>query len=199
MSEPTPRDLVVELLRTLDLAQTDWNPGSNGVGVIQMPSLYQQGSYQELECRLAEMRDSEWRPYWWHLSMRYRWGSIVRIPVPSRKTHKGRVPILPPRSELLIQGETLAAEQGEVRMLVQLYSWSEEVELEKVEVGLTRLLATMYGGNTSKVQLPLVLLYQLLGIDSSDRKGSHVQPLKGHLQGGSLTEKKGSWRAQPAY
>src|SRR6187401_2180444 len=133
MRTPRSRALVVELLRTLDDARNDVNgTGANsGGGVIQMPVLYHHGSYQELERCLGELREGQ-RQLWWHLSMRYRWGNPnTRLIVHSRKTRQGRTPLLPERSELRIQGETL--ERG--LMVVHCYTWSDEVKPTLVDAG----------------------------------------------------------------
>lgn len=182
MREPTPSDLVIELLRTLDEAQSDWDPRAGGGGVIRMPSLYNEGSYQELETCLQHMRDDAlWRRPWWHASMRYRWGNEQRIVVRSRKTSKGRVPILPARSELRITGESL----GSGLMVVQVYTWSDAVDNGQVHVGVTRLLATMHNGDTTRLRLPVPLLYRMLGTEPRDAAEgrTYVQPVTRHVPG----------------
>ena len=127
MRTPRSKRLVVELLRTLDDALSDTNGtgASSDGGVIQMPVLYHHGSYSELERCLGKMRD-RYRQHWWHTSMRYRWGDPhKRMVVPSRKTRQGRIPLLPERTELRIQGETL--DKG--LMVVWCYEWAEEVDM----------------------------------------------------------------------
>lgn len=153
------RALVVELLRTLDDALNDTNGSgsSSDGGVIQMPVLYHHGSYQELERCLRTMRD-DYRTQWWHLSMRYRWGDPHRrLLVPSRKTRQGRIPLLPPRTELRIQGETLA--KG--LMLVYCYCWDDRVSQRMVDRGVETLTGLMYGGQWWRLTLPKPFLERL--------------------------------------
>lgn len=163
MRNPSSADLIVELIRTLDEARTDQHPSGDGGGVIQMPVLYTHGSYAELERRLAEMRDSEFRQQWWHLSMRYRWGCVRRLHVRSRKTRKGRVPEIPARTELrIIEGMSIDG-----LVWVHCYLWSDRVEPRFVNAGVRRLLATMYDGDTSKLTLPREFLERLLSTERS--------------------------------
>lgn len=148
---------VIELLRTLRDVQEEWNPGSAGDGVRLMPSDYSQHSYPELERRLRQLQEEN-RQQWWHVSMRYRWGDPEkRLIVTSRKTRQGRIPLLPPRTELLIQGETL--EKG--LMWVKCYEWSEQVDPIIVTAGVDRLTEMMYGGQWWKLTLPKPILERL--------------------------------------
>jgi hypothetical protein len=150
-----PRDRVIELLRTLDDARSGTSGGGPGGGVIQMPVVYNVGSYQELEERLCEMRNNGHRPQWWHLSARYLWGANHTKPLPTVKTRQGRKPVLPPRSELLIQGATLGTSPGgPVLMVVKYRQWLEGADSQYVESGIDHLLETMYEGDTSKIRLP---------------------------------------------
>lgn len=163
----TPRDVITELLTTLELAEHDWNPGSLGDGVRGMPSLYRQGSYAELERCLDEMRDDlAWRQPWWHVTHRYVFGLDVRIRVPYRRTLKGPMPNMPGRTELLFVEEILDSKT----MVVRGYRWHERVEQQHVDAGLDRLLSTMYDGNTSRIHLPRELLYRALGKEPPDGK-----------------------------
>lgn len=123
-----------------------------------MPVLYHHGSYQELERCLREMRE-RYRTAWWHTSMRYRWGDPhKRLVVPSRKTRQGRVPLLPERTELRIQGETL--DKG--LMVVWCYEWAEEVNPQMVDRGLDILTSLMYGGEWWRLTLPKPFLDRLV-------------------------------------
>jgi len=155
----TARDLVVELLRTLVQAENAWHSGSGGGGVIRLPSIYNEGSYAELERSLIQMRDGPSRRLWWHLSSRYLWGLERNEVVRYKRTTKGPLAELPPRSELLIAIEVLP----KALMLVRLYTWSKDVDPKLVDKGLEELLGLMYGGNTEKIQLPQELLYLALG------------------------------------
>jgi hypothetical protein len=115
-----------------------------------MPVLYNHGSYQELERCLGVMRD-RYRQQWWHLSMRYRWGDPDHtVVVQSKKTRQGRVPVLPERSELRIQGETL----GKGLMVVTVYTWDERVQPTLVSQGIDVLTSLMYGGQWWRLTLP---------------------------------------------
>lgn len=160
---PTPRDLVIHLLKTLHLAETDWDARSGGNGVIRMPSLYRQGSYGELEARLGDMRDNGLRHLWLHVSRRYRydtWVPRLWIPVQSKRTIKGRMPQLPPRSELAIQGEVIPNTKGLMQVCV--YIWGSDTDQKAADEGVEHLTAQMYGGDSTRITLPLPLLYPLL-------------------------------------
>ena len=135
-----------------------------------MPVLYHHGSYSELERCLSEMRDNGHRREWWHTSMRYRWGDPHRrLVVHSRKTRQGRVPQLPPRAELRIQGETL--DRG--LMVVYCYTWAQEVDPVVAARGVERLTTLMYGGEWWRLTLPKPFLERL--------EVGHVEPHQGHL------------------
>ncbi len=182
------RALVVELLRTLGDALSDGSLSKgDGGGVIQMPVLYKHGSYQELERCLREMRDNGQRREWWHVSSRYCWGSIRRHPVPSRLTRQGRVPVLPLRSELLIQGESLGklTADGPVLVVAQYYTWDEGVEPKIVDSGLGTLTEMMYGGDTTRLRLPLPFLRRL--------EGHGVEPHTSYLPNAPLGQAAYGW------
>lgn len=184
----TPRDLVVELVRTLDEASVDWDWRSGGGGVIRMPTLWRDGSYQELERCLSEMRERS-RVQWWHLSMRYRWGWETLRPVRTRKTKHGREPELPPRSELLITG---ASVPGSTLVLVKLYVWSEEVKPTHVEEGVDWLVKEMYGGDTSRLTLPQPLLYRALGLERGGSTWTTSNGREHHAADHYVAEKQAS-------
>lgn len=166
----TPADLVTELLRTLEEAQTSWDPRSGGGGPILMPTLYHDGSYRELQDRLSEMRDDRgWRRPWWHVSYRYRWGRVIRTTVKARKTARGPEPILPARSELLVVGS--ATGDG---VEVRLYVWPEYVDDGAATAGVARLVATMYDGDTTRLRLPEPFLWRRLGLPAPDERERYV-------------------------
>jgi hypothetical protein len=160
MRELQPRDRVVELLRTLREAREDWHWGSGGGGVHLMPSTYTEGSYAELERLLAVMRSSQ-RLLWWHTAYRYIYGATPTIVVNSRKTIKGREPVMPPRCELLISGEWV----GGNLMVAKVYTWSERVDPRFVNEGVDWLLDNLHEGDTQQIQLPQVFLYRAMGVD----------------------------------
>ena len=156
----TPRDLLVELLKSLEVAATGFDSGSLGGGVRLMPSIYNEGSYAELERRMREMHDDpRYRTIWWNVAYRY-WRCIPRrIVVPYQRTIKGPIPQLPARSELRITGEVLP----ERKMVVDVWVWDERVQPRLVDKGLERLLEIMYDGDTQRITLPRELLYLALG------------------------------------
>src|SRR5262245_8136888 len=128
-----------------------------------MPTIYWEGSYQELEGRMRQL-DTTHHVWWWHVTQRYWFGKIHRGVVRYRRTAKGPIPEMPPRSELLIQIETLPGNL----MAVQYYRWSESVNPRFVEMGLDQLLSTMYGGDTTRIHLPKDLLNLALGKEPED-------------------------------
>jgi hypothetical protein len=166
---------VIELLRTLWEVQQTYNSGSGGGGVQLMPSDYANNSYPELERCLGEMRNNGRRQLWWHLSARYRWGSEHIKPLPTVKTRQGRKPILPPRCELLIAGETLGTSPGgPVLMVVKYKQWLDGADPRYVEAGLDHLVSSMHGGDTSQIALPKEFMERLM---------SDVEPQQSHLPG----------------
>jgi hypothetical protein len=160
-----PKKTLIELLRTLDDARTAWEAGSKGDGVVLMPAVYQEGSYAELELRLAEMREGAQRREWWHVSHRYRWGNECRREVPARRTRLGPEPLLGRNCELLgiveVNGRS---------MVVNLYEWSTAVDDGMVGRGLTHLLSIMHGGDPWRMHLPLVYLYRALGMPPPEER-----------------------------
>lgn len=150
-------DRVIQLLKTLRLAETDWDPRSNGNGVIRMPSLYREGSYAELEARMRDLRDAH-KFLWTNVNRRYSYDTWVpreRHVVRSRRTVKGRVPDLPPRSELVIQGEVIPNTGG--LMEVYVYAWSIHTDQKAADRGVKCLTESMYEGDTSRITVPLPL------------------------------------------
>lgn len=124
-----------------------------------MPTTYTDGSYKELERALWLMREVE-RRLWWHTTMRYLYGTQSMVLVNSRKTVKGREPVMPNRSELLIAGEWIG---GNV-MQAKVYTWSTAVEPRFCEAGIDWLLGEMYHGDTTRLSLPLPFLYRAMGM-----------------------------------
>ena len=125
-----------------------------------MPSTYTDGSYAELERVLWLMRDSV-KMLWWHTTQRYIYGAESLILVNSRKTIKGREPVMPPRSELLIAGEWI----GGNLMQAKVYAWSPAVVPTIADQGVDWLLGALYEGDTTRIQLPLPFLYRAMGVD----------------------------------
>jgi hypothetical protein len=139
-----------------------------------MPATYSLHSYPELEWRMREMANSNMRPEWWHVSARFWWGTECWYKVPYRRTLKGPTPVLPPRSEELIQGEVTRIEVGtQVHhvMWVKCYTWGREVDDQRVSRGVAQLVATMYGGDTTRLSLPNPFLWRMLGIEKGGRNG----------------------------
>lgn len=124
-----------------------------------MPTTYSQGSYKELERALWVMREQT-KNLWWHTTMRYLYGETSVVLVNSRKTIKGREPVMPNRSELLIAGEWIG---GNV-MQAKVYTWSTAVEPRLCEQGVDWLLTEMYHGDTTQLALPLPFLYRAMGM-----------------------------------
>lgn len=138
------------LLRTLDDARSAWHSGSGGDGVIQMPSMYHKGSYQELERTLAELRDfAPTRRYWLALNERYRWGDIVWEWVAVERRHGNPHYKLPKRSELQLVGEHTSTKAH-----VRLYRWSSKLDERAVNVGLELLRRLMFNGDYTRIMLP---------------------------------------------
>ena len=158
MRELRPRDRVVELLKTLREAENDWG-GGGGEGWGGMPSTYNQGSYRELERSLWVMKEQA-RNLWWHITMRYLNGYESLVMVNSRKTIKGRIPIAPPSSEILIEGTWTSGNA----MQAKVYTWSTAVQPRLCDAGVDWLLTEMYHGDTSRIQLPEVFLYRAMGM-----------------------------------
>lgn len=165
MRRVTASDLVIELLRTLDEARSDWDARSDGEGVLLMPSAYTYGSYRELERRLDEMRDAggELRELWWHTCLRYRWGTRRRAWVAAARTKRGVVPLSPTGSEVLVMGE-VAGDGPTLRAQVILRAWDQRADDALAGRGVAHLLTTMYAGDTARIRLPIPYLHRLLGI-----------------------------------
>lgn len=182
MRDPTPAELVVELLTTLEEALYDTASWTDGTGVRMMPGTYSLHSYPELEARMREMRDGDMRPQWWHVSSRYLWGKMTWLRVPYRRTVKGNMPLLPGRTEELIQGPITRLELPggvEHTMWVKCYVWGAEVNPLAVSEGVDYLVTHMYEGDTTKLSLPDPFLWRMLGIDRGESNGR--SPGKGNV------------------
>ena len=168
----THRQTLIELLRTHHDARTAWDTRSGGGGALLMPSLYHEGSYAELERRLADMRDDQlYRQRWWHLSHRYRWGIVRRDTVPCRRTRRGPIPRLRPHTELVSAGPI----HGQ-RMSCLVYEWRPDVQPHQVELALDHLLATMHGGLSYRIMLPPEVFQRALGLPLEEREGRRESP-----------------------
>lgn len=185
MRDPTPQQLVIELLRTLDEAIDDTGSWTSNGGVRMMPPAYRLHSYPELEIRLREMREGPWRREWWHVSQRYLWGYTTWLKVPYARTVKGPRPQLPPRAEERIQGEThriVVGDQVRHVMWVKCYRWSDEANPLMVKAGVLRLVDIMYDGDTQRLSLPKPFLHRMLGIDrgSTDGHAPRAREVEAH-------------------
>lgn len=191
----TSKETLIELLRSLDEVRTGWDTRSRGDGPVLMPSMYHEGSYSELERRLAEMREGGYRREWWHVSYRHRWGVERRRSVPVRRTRFGPEPVLNGHCELLGTGEV----NGKV-IVVNLYEWSDEVDEEIVGRGLTRLLATMYDGDVQRLQLPLFYLYRAMGLPPPDERPTGRRAKVSSATGSSAlsSEEATEWTTPPS-
>lgn len=175
MKTLTRKQKLVELIRTLDEAQTTWHPASNGGGPRLMPSQYHEGSYQELEHHLHHMRDNPTtRTLWWHLNHRYRWGTTHKETVPCRHTRQGPQPRLRPHTELVTTGNV----HGNHIQIIS-YQWNPHVNDYLVDMALDHLLTTM---PAHRPRLPLTVLYRALGIaPPTERPSRHTQDLTPQL------------------
>lgn len=160
MTPLAAEDRVIELLRTFNEARVAYGRGSTGNGVIHMPSMWHEGSYAELERRLLEMREGIQRPYWWHISQRYRWGVEVTVIVPVVRRRMGAEYLLPHHCELVAGGPSV----GEKKAMARVYRWSEDVDDGVVTTGVRTLTALMYDGRDDRIQLPRLVLARKLGL-----------------------------------
>jgi hypothetical protein len=160
MKPLTHTQRLIELIRTLNDAQTTWNPQSGGGGPHLMPSMWNEGSYQELSHQLAHLRDTNpWRQPWWHLSHRYRWGEVKHETVPCRRTRLGPIPRLRPNTELRSVGEVHGHRQA-----VIVYEWRADIQPHLVNAALDRLLELMHNGEPHRIRLPLDVYCRAAGL-----------------------------------
>jgi hypothetical protein len=184
-------DRVVELLRSLDEARVAYDSRSLGGGASLMPSMWNEGSYAELERCLILMREGGedslvdpasgrtsfgWggfpvstlraprRQLWWHICSRYRWGEQRVLVVTIERTRQGPRFIMPPHSELVAGGPNTGTKQ----QLVRAYCWSPHVREELAARGVRMLASLMHGGRSDRIQLPMLLLRRRLGLPVED-------------------------------
>ena len=166
MKPLTHHQRLIELLRTLDDARTAWHPNTTGDGPILMPSMWNEGSYPELEHQLAQLRDNpNTRNSWWHLSHRYRWGITHKETVPCRRTRLGPIPRLRPNTELVSAGTIHGNHQA-----IIVYEWRTDVNQAAVDAGLDNLLERMHGGQPHQIKLPLEVYCRATGIPIPERR-----------------------------
>lgn len=146
---------VVALLESYNDALHDWNGGASGDGVRLMPSMWNEGSYAELENALRKMRDGspKTRQQWWHVSARYLWTEEVVADVEVRRSRLGPVAVPPPYAEIAV-----VLEMSHSRARARLATWSRDVRDELVHEGVTSLADLMYGGDVGRVVVPRSLV-----------------------------------------
>ena len=156
----TASERVVLLLRTFYEAREYWDPRSSGDGVRLMPSVWHEGSYPELEARLAELRDSAERPLWFHVTRRYRDGESVSVEVPVIRTVRGPSFVLPACCELLAGAVNLSDRLTRVRC----YRWRSDVDQALADVAIATLIDRMYRGRRDRIVVPDVYYRRALGL-----------------------------------
>ena len=184
----TATDRVRALLRTVEEARVAWDTRSSGGGALLMPTMWSEGSYAELERCLILMRDGgedtlldpvtgresfgpngfpvtilrpAQRRLWWHVVMRYRYGTVRTMTVAVRRTRFGADIVLPPRCELMSGGGVVI---GSKNAVARVYTWSEQVSQSTAAEGLCTLTSLMYGGRDKLIQLPVSVLHRELGL-----------------------------------
>jgi hypothetical protein len=162
----TAAERVVLLLRTFYEAREYWDARSGGDGPQLMPSVWREGSYIELERRLADLRDGADRQLWFHATRRYRDGEIVSLEVPVRRTVRGPTFTLPPCCELVAGAVKLSDE----RTLVRCYRWRSDVDEALAAGGVLLLTELMYDGRRDKIVVPDVFHRRALGLPPKDEK-----------------------------
>jgi hypothetical protein len=156
----TASDRVVLLLRTFYEAREYWDPRSAGDGPRLMPSVWHEGSYPELEFRLAELRDGPRRKLWFHVTRRYRDGEWVTIDVPVIRTLRGPSFVLPPCCESVVGGASLSDRVSRVKC----YRWRSDVDQATADRGIEVLVESMYEGERERIQVPDVFYRRALGL-----------------------------------
>lgn len=146
---------VIQLLRTYTDALHDWDGGSNGDGVKLMPSMWNEGSYDELENALRKMRDGgpRDRQQWWHVSARYFWTDQKTVSVPVRRSRLGPLAVAPRHAEI-----DVIIEMSYASARVRVTTWSAEVSMDLVRQGVARLADLMYDGDVGRVVVPRSLV-----------------------------------------
>lgn len=139
------------LLRSYNDALHAWDPGSGGDGVRLMPSMWNEGSYTELERALRELREGppRERQLWWHVSARYLWTGERIGAVAVRRSRLGPVAIPPRHAEIEV-----IIEMGHASARARLRTWSEAVRDDLVREGVHEISERMYGGDVGRVVVP---------------------------------------------
>lgn len=139
------------MLRSLQAAAESWDGGADGAGVKLMPSIWNEGSYPELERVLRLLRESDGhdRRLWFHVCWRYVWAHERLDRVPVVRTRKGPVPLPPPHAEVAV---VLGVDGRKAR--VKLRVWPDIVDERLVAEGVARIAGLMYGGDAGRVQVP---------------------------------------------
>lgn len=141
-----------------------------------MPGMYAEGSYAELELRLAELRESRLRPLWWNACARYRWGILRTIVCPVVRRITGPDFRLPRdhdgvlRCELVAGGPAVGAKAA----LARIYQWSDDVDEQRAADGITVLATLMYEGRKHNIVLPQDVLNRALGRPVVEREAVAV-------------------------
>lgn len=68
--------------------------------------------------------------------------------------------MLPPRTERISSSLFPVGKTS----LIYVYQWSDQVRPDLVKQGVTTLTSLMYGGDTQRIVLPVLLLKQRLGL-----------------------------------
>ena len=137
---------------------------ADGNGVLLMPSMWNEGSYAELEARLIDLQEYE-RSLWWHVCHRYRFGTtrIILAPVIRRIRYGQREPTvsLPKRCELVAGVPVHEVQAGSRLARCRICEWSEQVRPELVAEGVDVLTTTMYDGRHDRIWLPAAVYDRL--------------------------------------
>jgi hypothetical protein len=159
------------LCRTFYEAREAWDSRSNGDGVKLMPSLWNEGSYLELELQLAELRDSPNRSLWFHTTRRYRDGEIVTVQVPVHRSARGPSFALPACCELEAGAVSVAERVANVRV----YRWRSDVDQYLADLGIDTLAKRMFRGRRDRIVIPDFYYRRALGLPWKDDE-SHPSP-----------------------
>jgi len=160
----TAEQRVILLLRTYYEAREGWDSRSSGGGVRLMPSAWHEGSYVELERCLADLRDGENRPLWFHTTRRYRDGEHVSLQVPVHRTRLGPSFVLPACCEL----EAGASNVTDRYASVKVYRWRSDVRDGLAEAGVQHLTASMFQGRHWRITVPDVFYRRAVGLPLRD-------------------------------
>jgi len=160
----TAQERVVLLLRTFYEARESYGAGSVGDGVRLMPSVWHEGSYPELEFRLAELRDGRGRRLWFHSTRRYRDGEWVTLDVPVVRTRRGPSFTLPPCCESVVGAASLSDRVSRVKC----YRWRSDVDQATADHAIGVLIEMMYDGSRERIQVPEVFYRRALGLPARE-------------------------------